>query len=80
MTNTPAFPVWELNGQNKPEMTDFGMSLRDYFAAKAMPAIYRDLWEDLRAGKGAVPDHEWPMGVAKDAYRIADAMLKARKT
>ena len=35
----PAFPVWELNGKGQPEMTGFGMSLRDYFAAKAMAAF-----------------------------------------
>ena len=32
----PAFPVWELNGHGQPEMTGFGMTLREYFAAKAM--------------------------------------------
>lgn len=37
----PAFPVWELNGNGQPEMTGFGMTLRDYFAAKALPAMYR---------------------------------------
>lgn len=29
----PAFPVWELNGHGQPEMTGFGMTLRDYGAA-----------------------------------------------
>lgn len=29
-----AFPVWELNGHGQPEMTGFGMSLRDYFATR----------------------------------------------
>lgn len=46
---------------------DFGMSLRDYFAAKAMAALigrYNDEpYEDLAAG----------------AYAAADAMLEARK-
>lgn len=40
-----------------------GMSLRDYFAAKAMPMINQSLsWED----------------VAKFAYQMADAMLAER--
>ena len=46
----------------------FGVSVRDYFAAKAMQAnrsrdsVYAS-WDDL----------------AKDAYELADAMLKARE-
>jgi hypothetical protein len=44
-----------------------GMSLRDYFAAKALPAYFSD-------GTGHANDEQ----AAKWAYRIADAMLKAR--
>ena len=45
------------------------MSMRDYFAAKAM--------------QGYLSDSEWlaevsPQGTAEAAYRVADAMLKAR--
>lgn len=29
----PAFPVWELNGQGKPEMTGFGMTLREHISS-----------------------------------------------
>lgn len=47
------------------------MTLRDYFAAKAM--------------QGYLADLEWrkdvsPTGTAYAAYRVADAMLKARET
>lgn len=47
-----------------------GMALRDYFAAKAM--------------QGYLSDSEWlgevsPQGTAEAAYRVADAMLKARQ-
>jgi hypothetical protein len=42
-----------------------GMSLRDYFAAKAMQGI---LYEGLD-----------PEETAQHAYEMADAMLKARK-
>lgn len=64
-----AFPVWELNGQGKPEMTGFGMSLRDYFAAKAMQGL-------------AANPEAWDMTdekVAEWAYNAADAMLAARE-
>lgn len=74
----PAFPVWELNGNGQPEMTGFGMTLRDYFAAKALPAMYRVFWGDIRAFGATVPE-DWEMGIARDAYKLADAMLKARE-
>lgn len=45
-----------------------GMTLRDYFAAKAMQG-------DMNAG---VTDNEMP-AVAQRAYKMADAMLKARE-
>ena len=46
------------------------MTLRDYFAAKAMQGYLADLeWrEDVS-----------PTGTAYAAYRVADAMLKARE-
>ena len=57
---------------------EVGMSLLDYFAAKAMPAVYRDLWDDVRAGRNGCVPEDWRMGVALDAYQMADAMLRAR--
>jgi len=55
----PAFPVIGEAG---------GMSLRDYFAAKAMQGF---------AAAGA---DEWPSAedLAHDAYTLADAMLRER--
>jgi hypothetical protein len=47
-----------------------GMTLRDYFAAKAMQGIVSVLNRGIRP-----TDME---AVCKDAYAIADAMLKAR--
>ncbi|MCP9731549.1 hypothetical protein NIM88_03995 [Pseudomonas sp. GBPI_506] len=72
----PAFPhVPEsfvyVPGQGKANIpgTDGGMSLRDYFAAKAMQAII--------TGNNA--DHcSLGLGTAKDAYIVADAMLATR--
>ena len=47
-----------------------GMTLRDYFAAKAMQGFF----ERLRATQYVPHDQ-----VAQDAYRMADAMLKERE-
>ena len=50
---------------------EHGMTLRDYFAAKAMQGYLSG-----HAGEGIVfPSWE---DVSKDSYDIADAMLKAR--
>lgn len=65
----PAFPVWELNGNGQPEMTGFGMTLRDYFAAKAM--------QSLISKHGFISDEI--NFAAEHSYEIADAMLKARE-
>ena len=53
--------------------TNEGMTLRDYFAAKAMEGIYASNTEH---------DHEDAHifdAVAEAAYKQADAMLEARK-
>ena len=49
-----------------------GMTLRDYFAAKAMEV-------DYTLAKNFT-DPDWRYGIALDAYKMADAMLKARET
>ncbi len=57
-------------GQAFPFGTEFsGMTLRDYFAAKAMQGIISN------------PDDDWGdvKEVCELAYGYADAMLKARK-
>jgi hypothetical protein len=72
----PAFPLAE---PGNCVSASEGMSLRDYFAAKAMPAMYRDFWDDFRAGRNGCVPEDWRMGIALDAYAIADAMLAARE-
>jgi hypothetical protein len=63
-TGGPAFPCEE-----QTNWTDPGMTLRDYFAAKAMQGLM---------AHDRVP-LDWPEEVIADsAYRQADAMLKAR--
>lgn len=67
MNNQPAFPGFDYidqNGKKNPE----GMTLRDYFAAKAMQGF-------LGSVKVGCPDDL----IAIDAYNLADAMLKARE-
>ncbi len=50
------------------------MTLRDYFAAKAMQSTLADNAYVERTETPA----EWIAIVAKSSYEIADAMLKAR--
>jgi hypothetical protein len=55
-----------------------GMTLRDYFAAKAMPVAMQELWaQATRSGHS----HDGPVliGAATLAYEVADAMLEARE-
>lgn len=62
-----------------PESTKFfpetGMSLRDYFAAKALPSVYTYFVAD---GPNCFSSPDWRVGIALDCYLIADAMLSAR--
>jgi len=70
----PVFPTLERGG-NGPELTDPGMSLRDYFAAQALAG-------GLEQGRREDMDCGWwhDAGViANRAYAIADAMLKAQR-
>jgi hypothetical protein len=66
----PAFPQSIDDGEERTYYP--GMQLRDYFAAKAMQANYAAISE--------FPDEHWRVDLAKDAYTMADAMMKARKT
>jgi hypothetical protein len=52
-----------------------GMKLRDYFAAKAMQGI---MSEYLSKGSGNGYWAKYDM-IAKEAYQVADAMLKQRE-
>ena len=68
--NTPAFPAMHFDLADN----EHGMTLRDYFAAKAMQAI---LSSDKYVGLIGVNIYE--CRTAADAYKMADAMLKARE-
>lgn len=68
LTGGPAFPTLADNGH---AMNQDGMTLRDYFAAKAMVAFWLD--PDIKRCS------QEPRHVAHYAYEMADAMLKARE-
>ena len=51
-----------------------GMTLRDYFAAKAMQSIMSD-----DRYRGVVGVNNYEINASSDAYKMADAMLKARE-
>lgn len=70
----PAFPV--SGDVGNLEEWKHGISLRDYFAAKALPAVYSDYCTSARA---LGFDEDWKTGVAIDAYAMADAMLAERE-
>ena len=72
MKNEPAFPIQGFstrNGQGFQAVMADGMTLRDYFAAKAMTGL-------LTAEIVGEYSNEH---VAEISYRIADAMMKARE-
>lgn len=67
-TGGPAFPTTKpLDSWDDPYQ---GMTLRDYFAAKAM--------QGRLATTETYDDLHWNV-LAIDAYKMADAMLKARE-
>ena len=71
MNNIPAFPTARVNingvdEQDGIQIFGAGMTLRDYFAAKAMQSL-------LSIAGGTLEND------AEVAYKMADAMLKARE-
>ena len=97
MSNTPAFPLntpkWHESVSDAGfQDIDFtmGMTLRDYFAAKALPICYQywmgdyyhpdcpDAEERNAEGRDDF-DSNMRKLIAEDSYSIADAMLKARE-
>lgn len=68
-TGGPAFPYEYFDKQLNQARVMAGMTLRDYFAAKAMQGLLLD-------DNGDFSDRNW---MAEKAYAFADAMLKARE-
>ena len=63
--NIRAFPLYY---KGDPSLINTGMTLRDYFAAKAL--------QGLCAGR---TEYEQPGADAEFAYRLADEMMKQRE-
>lgn len=78
--NPPAFPTSDPNYEEK--YSSAGMTLRDYFAAKSMHAEIVTCGVPGEACEAMLdamePDETVESHIAKTAYRMADAMLKAR--
>lgn len=81
----PAFPCTQYTNGISPSGHSEGLSLRDYFAAKAMQGMLA-VPDDQRYGDRAdktLSVEQWQTwavtGVVEHAYRVADAMLKARE-
>jgi len=68
-TGGPAFPVDTYDTELNKIIQAHGMTLRDYFAAKAMQAFL--VKEYANANR--------PIEISEGAYEQADAMLKARE-
>jgi hypothetical protein len=69
--NESAFPVQSMT------QAAYGMTLRDYFAGQVIAVAYKDFWDDVKAVQQVSYDG-WELAIASDAYRMADAMLRAR--
>lgn len=82
---TPAFPSRSPDDRDGCYTQYYGMSLRDYFAAKAIPECIntepRSWKEKIKAflGFDYIGARPSAQGIAKDAYAIADAMLQERE-
>ena len=70
MKNTPAFPTQESRYPDRPPAT-LGMTLRDYFAAKALQGLLSS--STIMCTAPHITD------LANRAYLIADAMLVEKK-
>ena len=66
MNNPPAFPYFGHTGWSQGN----GMTLRDYFAAKAIEGATVSAASNVRFNHALI---------AEEAYLLADAMLKARE-
>lgn len=84
-TGGPAFPVHDPFAAHQPGTVDLaqrlaeGMTLRDYFATKAMATLIAEADDDLRwwlddHGEGLMST----TALARASYVIADAMLAER--
>jgi hypothetical protein len=76
-TGGPAFPTQAYDLERETTVNEEGMTLRDYFAAKAMQIM----WDAYDKGYCGLNNNDAPNVkiIAEGAYQMADAMLKARE-
>lgn len=79
-TGGPAFPMQPVSNANGEIQWGYdGMTLRDYFAAQAMQAIYGGPGARMVADRDERYDEtNWAEVVASNAYEMADAMIAER--
>lgn len=68
-TGGPAFPLSAIDARGK--RVEGGMTLRDYFAAKAMAVVWTGIPDDVCSGLAL--EH-----LGRLSYEMADAMLAER--
>jgi hypothetical protein len=69
----PAFPCTAVNGA-----TYSGMTLRDYFSAKALVGLLNNTELTNLLDEHRVPPEKIPSFVAAKVFEIADAMIEER--
>jgi hypothetical protein len=75
-----AFPFIEPHEDDAVKAYHPGISLRDYFAAKAMQALLPIWRSDLEDELNIINNEGGtPTSISEEAYAMADAMLKARQ-
>lgn len=78
-TSGPAFPVTLPSGESyQGHLPHDGMTLRDYFAAKAMNGYLANPWQAKELDDTGDSSGEQMRIVAEISYAMADAMLVAR--
>ena len=70
MKDIPAFPVFPETGGGHASAFQ-GMTLRDYFAAKAMQGFLSCVYDEIEPSES--------QGFAVVCYALADEMMKARE-
>jgi hypothetical protein len=76
MNNPPAFPA----PAGVAHITEQGMTLRDYFAARGMETLMTKVVSELEKKHHSIEDAKQKQKLyASMCYAMADAMLKARE-
>ena len=81
MSNIPAFPTAQYADGVRPSGFDNGMTLRDYFAAKAMQEHIKQAYdlEEYCSGDNDFSFQHTMLVLTKESYKWADAMMKVRE-